>query len=119
MTTKSSVIDSESTQVFVSEPGESHSDAGFEEQFYSFYNWALDPVLSVGDIFKHLRDSLNLLNSLNVPWQVEECKVNLYLLACALTCTVDDYLAKTPPDLSKISRRLPSLRIPVLSAQKL
>ena len=105
--------------MFDSEPGESHSDAGFEEQFYSFYNWALDPVLSVGDIFKHLRDSLNLLNSLNVPWQVEECKVNLYLLACALTCTVDDYLAKTPPDLSKISRRLPSLRIPVLSAQKL
>ena len=52
--------------------------------------------LSVRELFERLRESLNQLNSLNVPWQIEECKANLYLFACALTCTVDDYLGEAP-----------------------
>jgi hydroxymethylpyrimidine pyrophosphatase-like HAD family hydrolase len=108
-----------SAQPFVSEPSGLHSDVGSEEQFYSFYRWALNPVLSVLDLFGHLRKSLNRLNSLKVPWQIEECKTNVYLFACALTCTVDDYLAELPPDLSKISRKFPKLRIPLLPVQKI
>src|SRR5580698_2995202 len=93
--------------------------AGSEEQFYSSYEWALDPVLSVQELFERLHESLNQLNSLNVPWQIEECKANLYLFACALTCTVDDYLGEAPQDLSKISRKFPRLRIPLLPVQKI
>jgi hydroxymethylpyrimidine pyrophosphatase-like HAD family hydrolase len=119
MTRKASVVDSESTQVLVSELSGLRPEIGSEEEFYSSYEWALDPVLSARDLFEHLRESLNQLNSLNVPWQIEECKANVYLLVCALTCTIDDYLGETPRDLSKVSRRFPHLRIPVLLAQKL
>jgi hydroxymethylpyrimidine pyrophosphatase-like HAD family hydrolase len=95
------------------------TEVGAEEEFYSFYGWALDPVLSVFDLFEHLRESLNRLDSLDVPWQIEECKINVYLFACALTCTVDDYLAEAPPDISKISRMFPLFQIPILLAQKI
>jgi len=119
MTTKSSVVGPVRTQVPVGEVLGLRPIVGSEEHFYSFYKWALDPVLSVRDLFEHLRESLNQLNSLNEPWQVEECKTNLYLFASALTCTVDDFLGETPPDISKISRMFPRLRIPILFAQKI
>jgi hydroxymethylpyrimidine pyrophosphatase-like HAD family hydrolase len=107
------------TQVLASESSGLRPDVGSEEEFYSFYGWALDPVLSVFDLFEHLRESLNQLYSLDVPWQIEECKTNLYLFASALTCTVDDYLGEAPSDISKISRMLPGFRIPVLLVQKI
>jgi len=113
------VLETISTQLLVSELSGLHPDVGSEEQFYSFYRWALNPVLSVLDLFGHLRKSLNQLNSLKVPWQIEECKTNVYLFASALTCTVDDYLAELPLDLSKISRKFPGLRIPLLHVQKI
>jgi hydroxymethylpyrimidine pyrophosphatase-like HAD family hydrolase len=106
-------------QLHVSEFRGLRPDVASEERFYSFYKWALDPVLSVRDLFEHLRESLNQLNALSVPWQIEECKANVYLLASALTCTVDDYLGTAPPDVSKISRKFPMLRIPILFARKI
>jgi trehalose-6-phosphatase len=108
-----------STPVPVSGLSGLRPDVGAEEEFYSFYSWALDPVLSAFDLFEHLRKSLNQLNSLDVPWQIEECKTNLCLFASALTCTVDDYLGETPPDISKISSMLPVFRIPLLFVQKI
>jgi hydroxymethylpyrimidine pyrophosphatase-like HAD family hydrolase len=108
-----------STTVPVSAISELRPDIGSEGQFYSSYEWALNPVLSVRELFEHLRESLNQLSSLKEPWQIEECKANLYLFACALTCTVDDYLGEAPPDLSKISRKFPRLQIPFLSVQKI
>jgi HAD superfamily hydrolase (TIGR01484 family) len=119
MTSKSSVVDSVCTQVPVAELRGLRPHVASEEHFYSFYKWALNPVLSVRDLFEHLRESLNQLNSLNEPWQIEECKANVYLFASALTCTVDDFLGETPPDFSKISRMFPRFRIPILLAQKI
>jgi hydroxymethylpyrimidine pyrophosphatase-like HAD family hydrolase len=113
------VLETMSAQTPVSEISRLGPHLRSEEQFYSSYEWALDPVLSVRDLFEHLRESLNQLSSLSVPWQIEECKTNVYLFACALTCTVDDYLAETPPDISKISRMFPGFRIPVLLLQKM
>jgi hydroxymethylpyrimidine pyrophosphatase-like HAD family hydrolase len=113
------VVETMSPQVPVSEFRRHRPDVGSEEQFYSFYEWSLDPVLSVRDLFEHLSESLNLLSSLNVPWQIEECKANLYLFASALACTVDDYLGQTPQDVSKISRTFPKLRIPLIFVQKI
>lgn len=108
-----------STQLPVSEINGLRPDVDSEEQFYSFYKWALDPVLTVRDLFEHLRESLNQMNSLSVPWQIEECKANVYLIASALTCTVDDHLGKSCPDVSKISRKFPRLRIPLLLVNKI
>jgi hydroxymethylpyrimidine pyrophosphatase-like HAD family hydrolase len=113
------VVETMSAQMSVSEISRLGPDAGSEEQFYSSYEWALDPVLSVRELFERLRESLNQLNSFNVPWQIEECKANLYLFACALTCTVDDYLGEAPPDLAKISPKFPILEIPLLLGQKI
>ena len=113
------MVETTSPQVHVSEFAGLRPDVGSEDSFYSGYGWAVDPVLSVRDLFEHLRESLNQLNSLNVPWQIEECKTNLYLFASALACTVDDYLAETSPDLSKITRKLPKLRIPLLLVQRI
>ncbi len=103
----------------VSESSDLCPDVDGEENFYSCYEWALDPVLSVRDLLKHLRESLDQLNLLNVPWQIEECKTNVYLMASALTCTIDDYLAETPHDVSKLSRGIPWLRIPLLLVKKI
>jgi hydroxymethylpyrimidine pyrophosphatase-like HAD family hydrolase len=113
------VVTTMSTSVPVLELSGLRPAVGAEEEFYSLYGWALDPVLSVFDLFEHLRESLNQLNSLNVPWQIEECKTNLYLFASALTCTVDDYLGEAPRNISKISRMFPIFRIPVLLVQKI
>jgi len=92
-------------------------DVDTEEKFYSFYEWALDPVLSVPDLFQHLSESLNQLDSLSEPWQIDECKANVYLFVSAVICTVDDFLGETPPDVSKISRKFPKFRIPLLFVQ--
>ncbi len=113
------MIETMGTRAPVSEFSGLRPDVASEQEFYSFYSWALDPVLSVFDLFEHLRESLNLFTSLNVPWQIEECKTNLYLFASALTCTVDDYLGETPPDILKISRMFPASRIPVHLVQKI
>jgi hydroxymethylpyrimidine pyrophosphatase-like HAD family hydrolase len=113
------VIETTREQIRVSELDGLLPDVSSEESFYFSYGWVLNPILSVRELFEHLRESLNQLNSLEVPWQIQECKTNVYLFASAVTCTVDDYLAETPPDLSKISRRFPRLRIPLLFVQKI
>lgn len=113
------MVDPVSMQVPVSKLSRLGPDVSSEEHFYSSYEWALDPVLSVRDLFVHLRESLTQLSSLNIRWQIEECKANVVLIASALTCTVDDYLGETPPDLSKISRKFPRLRFPLLLLQKI
>jgi hydroxymethylpyrimidine pyrophosphatase-like HAD family hydrolase len=60
-----------------------------------------------------MREGIDRLDDLQEPWQREECQVNLFLFACAIACTIDDYLARHPPSLREISRRFPPLA-PVL-----
>jgi hypothetical protein len=78
-----------------------------EHQFYAQYDWCINPVLSLSDLFKRLREELERCGRLDVTWQREECKINLYLFVCAIACTVDDYLALPPKNLSRISERYP------------
>jgi hydroxymethylpyrimidine pyrophosphatase-like HAD family hydrolase len=47
-------------------------------------------------------------------WQLEESKANLYLFACAIACTVDDYFTRQWLNLSALSNRLPRFR-PVIT----
>jgi hydroxymethylpyrimidine pyrophosphatase-like HAD family hydrolase/hypoxanthine phosphoribosyltransferase len=81
-----------------------------EKEFYSSYEWCLNPILSLRELLQRLREELNRCNSLQVEWQQRENVVNLYLFACAISCTVDDYLAWRPWVLSPISERYPKLR---------
>jgi hydroxymethylpyrimidine pyrophosphatase-like HAD family hydrolase len=89
-----------------------------EERFYSLYDWCLDPVLTLGELFQRLHETVAHYESLRAPWQREECRINLYLSACAIACTIDDYLGQRPRNLSRISLRFPHLRYPVALAQR-
>ena len=89
-----------------------------EEYFYSFYSWCLNPILSLRDLFGRLGEELDRYGRLQFNWQREECKINLYLFVCAVGCTIDDYLARSIMDLSRIANHFPSLRFVVAIAQK-
>lgn len=85
-----------------------------EEQFYSRYGWCLNPVLSVEDLFRRFREEIDSYEALS-GWQREESKANLYLFACAIACTADDYFAVRWLNLKPLTSRLPKLR-PAISA---
>src|SRR5947208_16433107 len=75
--------------------------------------------MSVGQLIQRLSDELARYESLRVDWQSEECKINVYLFACAIACTVDDYLSSRPWDLDPLSNYFPRLRWAVGTAQRL
>jgi hypothetical protein len=60
-----------------------------EEQFYSGYAWCLNPILSIEELFDHLKDEVRDSAAL-VEWQREESIINIYLFVCAIACTLDD-----------------------------
>src|SRR5215475_2379825 len=85
-----------------------------EHEFYSRYSWCLNPVLSIKDLLRRFREEIDGYQVLS-GWQREESKANLYLFACAVACTADDYFAGRWLDLKQIKKRAPRLD-PILSA---
>ena len=85
-----------------------------EHEFYSRYSWCLNPVLSIKDLLRRFREEIDGYQVLS-GWQREESKANLYLFACAVACTADDYFAARWLDLKPIKKRVPRLD-PILSA---
>ena len=90
-----------------------------EEQFYSSYEWCLNPAQKLRDLFVHLAEELDHSVLVSKEWQREECAINIYLLACAIACTVDDYLVWRPWVLTPVGNALPALRVPVNIVQTL
>jgi hydroxymethylpyrimidine pyrophosphatase-like HAD family hydrolase/hypoxanthine phosphoribosyltransferase len=90
------------------------ADSTAEHDFYSRYSWCLNPVLSVDDLLRRFREEIDGYEVLS-GWQREESKANLYLFACAVACTADDYFAVRWLDLKPIKKRVPRLD-PILSA---
>src|SRR5436305_9160843 len=85
-----------------------------EEKFYSRYAWCLNPILSVRDLLSRFNQELDAYHVFE-GWQREEVKINLYLFACAVACTIDDYFNLSFINFSPIGARLPRLK-PVLRA---
>ena len=81
-----------------------------EEVFYSRYDWCLNPILPLQDLLHRFSDELSNYSSFD-GWQREECKINLYLFACALACTIDDYFGARLLDLSSFYSYLPRLLV--------
>src|SRR2546422_9162009 len=81
-----------------------------EARFYGRYAWCLNPILSVRELFQRLREELAQAPALELEWQIAETRINLYLFVCAIACTVEDYLARRPPDLSSLVSHFPQLR---------
>src|SRR5438874_5780041 len=88
-----------------------------EEQFYGRYDWCLNPILSIRELLRRFQEELDGYQALD-GWQREESKINLYLFACAITCTTDDYFGSRLPQLSLLSSRIPRLRFLFMAAEK-
>ena len=87
-----------------------------EHQFYSRYAWCLNPVLPLRQLIYRFNEELHAYSA-SGGWQREEIKVNLYLFACAIACTADDYFNLRPVDFSPLGSRLPRLRMLLTAAQ--
>jgi hydroxymethylpyrimidine pyrophosphatase-like HAD family hydrolase/orotate phosphoribosyltransferase len=85
-----------------------------EEQFYARYSWCLNPVLSVDDLLRRFREEIGVYETVS-GWQREESRANLYIFACAVACTADDYFALQWLNLKPLANRVPQLR-PAISA---
>ena len=96
------------TLIDASRPAGRTDPAGRE--FYAHYEWCLNPVLSLSDLFLRLREELDRRDDLPAGWQRDESGINLYLFVCAIACTVDDYLAWRPWNLAAIAARVPRAR---------
>jgi hydroxymethylpyrimidine pyrophosphatase-like HAD family hydrolase len=87
------------------------------EGFYAAYSWCLDPVLSLRDLLRRLGEELPHYGTREVDWEREECRINFYLFACAIACTVDDYLGSRAWNLERVAERVPRLRRAVKAAE--
>ncbi len=90
---------------------------GEGEGFFSSYEWCLNPLQTFAALCARAHEELARCHSLDVIWQREESRTNLYLLLCAACCTIDDYLMHRPWDLSAAVRRLPRMGACIRVAQ--
>lgn len=81
-----------------------------ESDFYGEYAWCLDAVPPVNEIITRLHQELSRFDSFQELWHRKEIATNIFLLACALSDTVDDYLLGTGIDSSKLGKFIPGGR---------
>jgi hypothetical protein len=75
-----------------------------ERDFYAGYKWALNAYPTVENVILYLRQELSRLDPCEAEWQLSERMLNVFMLACALTNEVGDYLVGTRYDFSKVAR---------------
>jgi len=81
-----------------------------ESVFYGEYEWCLNAVPTVSEIINHLRREVDRFGSLGQPWHLSEAATNIFLLACAVSDTVDDYLLGSGVDFSRAAKVIPAGR---------
>jgi hydroxymethylpyrimidine pyrophosphatase-like HAD family hydrolase len=81
-----------------------------ELSFYSSYPWSLNVFPTVKEIRGHLQRELIRLDEVTEDWQRNEVATNIFLLSCAITQAVDDYLLGERFDFSKAVKAMPMLR---------
>jgi len=75
-----------------------------ERDFHGGYEWALNAYPTVENVILYLGQELSRLDQCEAEWQLGERMLNVFLLACAITNEVDDYLVGTRYDFSKAAR---------------
>lgn len=79
-----------------------------EMRFYGGYSWALDACPMLEAVVGHLRDEIARLGQEEEEdWQRAEVRINVFLLACAITDAIDDYLVGERYDFSPATSVLP------------
>ena len=75
-------------------------------------------MLRLQDLLQHLGTEIERYRADgSAGWQGEERRINLYLFACAIACTLDDYLSARPWSLAAVARRFPAARTAVAVAE--
>jgi hydroxymethylpyrimidine pyrophosphatase-like HAD family hydrolase/hypoxanthine phosphoribosyltransferase len=78
-----------------------------EANFYNQYSWVLNAFPTIWEVLDHLSQELGKLEGFSEGWQQREVITNIFLLSCAVTDTIDDYLAGNTYDFSKIIQAFP------------
>ncbi|PSH05359.1 MAG: hypothetical protein CXZ00_01300 [Acidobacteria bacterium] len=84
-----------------------------ERRFYERYAWCLNPFQSMSQLFVRLEDELAWFPRLTSDWQRKESRTNLFLLTCAINCTVSDYLAPSLPSFAKLASQFRRARFAI------
>ena len=79
-----------------------------EADFYRQYPWALNAFPKVRDMLGYLSAELDKVGEVK-GWAESEVLLNIFLLSCSITDTLDDFLAGSLYDLSKVRKVLPAL----------
>src|SRR5438445_2783356 len=90
-----------------------------ELRFYSSYPWCLNIFPTIEEVVQHLRHELSRLDQMDEDWQYAEVMTNVFLLSCAITDTVDDYLLGKQYDFSPITTVLPWIGPAIRTVEKL
>ena len=73
-----------------------------EGEFYQNYGWTLNAYPTIAEVLDYLRAEIPRMESYGPGWQLTEAMTNVFLLACALTNAVDDFLMGPGYDFSKV-----------------
>jgi len=74
-----------------------YSRSGFidsEQKFYSRYSWCLNPYPKVSQVMDFIWIEAKDLEKIEEPWQINESIMTIFSLACAVSCSTDDFLNK-------------------------
>jgi hydroxymethylpyrimidine pyrophosphatase-like HAD family hydrolase len=81
-----------------------------EAEFYQAYPWCLNPYPTVRETLEYLGGELARLGRLREGWQLAEVMTNVYLLACAVANSADEYLRGKTLHLPKLAQAVPFYR---------
>jgi hydroxymethylpyrimidine pyrophosphatase-like HAD family hydrolase len=80
-----------------------------EAAFYGRYEWSLNARPRVADVVDYLARELRVIDEGDEAWQRVEVRTNVFLLSCAITDALDDYVLGTQYDFSQATAVLPLL----------
>jgi hydroxymethylpyrimidine pyrophosphatase-like HAD family hydrolase len=75
-----------------------------ERAFYEQYAWCLNAFPTMAEVIDHLREELGTLDWIQDGWRRAEVLTNIFLLSCAVSDTVDDYLGGPRYDFSQVAQ---------------
>jgi hydroxymethylpyrimidine pyrophosphatase-like HAD family hydrolase len=102
-----------------SEPERALPTCHLERAFYEQYNWCLNAFPAMADVITHLREELSTLDGVKEGWRHAEVLTNVFLLSCAISDTVDDYLGGPQYDFSQAARLFGPSRLIVTPLNRL
>ncbi len=79
-----------------------------ESSFYGSYDWCLNVFPTFEEVIGFLRCELERLPVAQLQWQRSEIRTNIYLLGCAISDAIDDYLLGDGYDFSKATAMVPA-----------